>query len=73
MTSETNENTYGGSGLKTSDTTAMERLRLVTTGYIYHPRSILFRLGGAGGSCRRTSKARRPPLPTRHVPRTNMK
>ncbi|MEK6699970.1 MAG: hypothetical protein AABZ10_13135 [Nitrospirota bacterium] len=49
MTSETNENTYGGSGLKTSDTTAMERLRLVTTGYIYHPRFILFRLGGAGG------------------------
>jgi hypothetical protein len=49
MTSETNENTSGGSGLKTSDTTAMERLRLVTTGYIYHPRFILFRLGGAGG------------------------
>ncbi len=46
---EKDENTTNGKGVKTKDATAVERVRLNTLGYIYHPRFILFNLGGALG------------------------
>jgi hypothetical protein len=49
MTQAENDNTNNGAGLRTSETVFRESLRLSATGYVYHPRFILFTLGGAGG------------------------
>lgn len=49
VTHEKDENTINGKRSKTKDTAAMERLRVNTFGYVYHPRFIIFNIGGAFG------------------------
>lgn len=49
MRHESYKNQTDGRGLETSDTTATERLRLSTRGFVYHPRFVTFRLMGALG------------------------
>ena len=49
MSHEADENTSGGNRMKTADTASHERMRLSTTGFIYHPRFVLFSLQGAAG------------------------
>ena len=49
LTHEKDQNTHNGRGVKTEDRTAVERVRLNTIGYVYHPRFLLFSLGGTLG------------------------
>ncbi len=49
LSHEKDENTLNGRGVKTEDLTAVERIRINTIGYVYHPRFLLFTVGGALG------------------------
>ncbi len=49
LSREEYNNKTNGRGIGTEDSTATERLRLGTVGYVYHPRFITFRLKGAWG------------------------
>ena len=46
---QSDENTAGGRGTRSSDSFAYERLRLYLDGYVYHPRFIQFLMKGAAG------------------------
>lgn len=49
MRNESSESTFAGSGIKASETVLSEMVRLSGTGYIYHPRFVVFLAKITGG------------------------